>query len=192
VPSAVSFCKRHRQRTALSAVPIYWRSYRCAARRGAPSRAGRRRGVTDQVPRVRSAIASPRPLIANRYGMAPLQGHGGGVRRLAGMLADGWWTDSAGLRGAPRDRLLVADVEPAARARVRIHRAMGHLRRVWARSAWRLTSCSITDRAAAVDRGIPRCSASHWCSWQGAGRVVTAVRVWMFSRVRDLPVGTGG
>jgi MFS family permease len=136
-----------------------------------------------------------RPLIATGYGMAALgkvmvAAFAAWPGVLAGRMVDRL---GKGLRGAPRDALLVSDVEPAARGRVfGFHRAMDTFGAVVGPLIG-LAGYELLDHQIAPLLWIAVIPAVLSVALvflaREPRRVVAAVRVGMFSRVRDLPGG---
>lgn len=173
VLSAVSFLQDAASELLYPLLPIYLTAVLGAP----PAVVGAVEGAAEGAAAMTKLAAGPlgdryakRPLIATGYGMAALgkvmvaaASAWPGV--LAGRVVDRL---GKGIRGAPRDALLVADIDDGARGRVfGFHRAMDTLGASSAPCwAWPATSCwTIRSRHCCGWPWCRLCSALRWCSW---------------------------
>jgi MFS family permease len=198
VLSAVSFLQDTASELLYPLLPIYLTAVLGAP----PAVVGAIEGAAEGAASLTKLASGPlgdrfarRPLIATGYGLAALgkvmvAAFGAWQGVLAGRVVDRL---GKGLRGAPRDALLVADVDDAVRGRVfGFHRAMDTAGAVVgpllglvgyemfdheiAPLLWVAVVPAVLSVALVFLAREPR-------------RVVTAVRAGIFSRVRDLPGG---
>ena len=198
VLSAVSFLQDTASELLYPLLPIYLTTVLGAP----PAVVGAIEGAAEGAASLTKLASGPlgdryakRPLIATGYGMAAL----GKVMVAAfatwpGVLA-GRVTDrlGKGLRGAPRDALLVADVDDAARGRVfGFHRAMDTAGAVVG-PLLGLVGYELLDHQIAPLLWVAVVPAVLSVALvflaREPRRIVTAVRAGMFARVRDLPGG---
>lgn len=175
VLSAVSFLQDTASELLYPLLPIYLTAVLGAP----PSVVGAIEGVAEGAASLTKLASGPlgdrfakRPLIATGYGMAALgkvmvAAFAAWPGVLAGRVVDRL---GKGLRGAPRDALLVTDVDVALRGRVfGFHRAMDTAGAVVGPLIG-LAGYELLDHRIAPCCGLRSCppsSASRWCSWPG-------------------------
>ena len=198
VLSAVSFLQDTASELLYPLLPIYLTAVLGAP----PAVVGAIEGAAEGAASLTKLASGPlgdrfarRPLIASGYGLAALgkvmvAAFGAWQGVLAGRVVDRL---GKGLRGAPRDALLVADVDDAARGRVfGFHRAMDTAGAVVG-PLLGLVGYELLDHQIAPLLWVAVVPAVLSVALvflvREPRRVVTAVRVGIFSRVRDLPGG---
>ena len=198
VLSAVSFLQDAASELLYPLLPIYLTVFLGAP----PAVVGAIEGVAEGAASLTKLAAGPlgdrfakRPLIATGYGMAALgklmvAAFAAWPGVLAGRVVDRL---GKGVRGAPRDALLVVDVDVAARGRVfGFHRAMDTLGAVVG-PLLGLAGYELLDHRIAPllwVAVVPAVlSAALVVLVEEPRRTVAAVRSGLFSRVRDLPGG---
>ncbi|WP_319453765.1 MULTISPECIES: MFS transporter [unclassified Mycobacterium] len=198
VLSAVSFLQDTASELLYPLLPIYLTAVLGAP----PAVVGAIEGAAEGAASLTKLASGPlgdrfarRPLIATGYGLAALgkvmvAAFGAWQGVLAGRVVDRL---GKGLRGAPRDALLVADVDDAARGRVfGFHRAMDTAGAVVG-PLLGLVGYELLDHQIAPLLWVAVVPAVLSVALvflvREPRRVVTAVRAGIFSRVRDLPGG---
>jgi MFS family permease len=198
VLSAVSFLQDTASELLYPLLPIYLTAVLGAP----PAVVGAIEGAAEGAASLTKLASGPlgdrfarRPLIATGYGLAALgkvmvAAFGAWQGVLAGRVVDRL---GKGLRGAPRDALLVADVDDAARGRVfGFHRAMDTAGAVVG-PLLGLVGYELLDHQIAPLLWVAVVPAVLSVALvflaREPRRVVTAVRSGIFSRVRDLPGG---
>jgi MFS family permease len=198
VLSAVSFLQDTASELLYPLLPIYLTAVLGAP----PAVVGAIEGVAEGAASLTKLASGPlgdrfakRPLIATGYGMAALgkvmvAAFAAWPGVLAGRVVDRL---GKGLRGAPRDALLVVDVDVAARGRVfGFHRTMDTLGAVVG-PLLGLAGYELLDHRIAPLLWVAVVPAVLSVALvflvREPRRVVTAVRTGMFARVKDLPGG---
>jgi MFS family permease len=197
VLAAVSFLQDTASELLYPLLPIYLTSVL-----GAPAAVvGAVEGAAEGAASLTKLAAGPlgdrfsrRPLIATGYGMAALgkvmvAAASGWTGVLAGRVVDRL---GKGIRGAPRDALLVVDIDPAARGRVfGFHRAMDTLGAVvgplLGLAAYQLLDQQIAPLLWVAVVPAALSVALVFLVRERASRPSRAARRAVFSRVKDLP-----